>query len=257
MLNAGDVTLPDLLIGEEGVFLGSVVVMNTTKMVLRKQMLQVDGLGRDPVLVKIEGVPPLSIRKVAFSCPWSGRVPEGWTGREVEIRLSISGEFRDIGPSDEVKLKVGVRKPTEKHKRTFISGIDGSVQYYSVVPPPEGTDLSGKKALILSLHGASVEATNQANCYKQRDWCYVVCPTNRRPYGFDWEDWDGWMRWRCSRRRGRGSSSTIADIPDGALDGRARDMEHRRAVPGNIRGAGSERGVDQLLVLHGAQRPVG
>jgi len=43
--------------------------------------------------------------------------------------------------------------------------------------------------LFLSVHGASVEATNQANAYKQKDWGHIVAPTNRRPFGFAWEDW--------------------------------------------------------------------
>ncbi len=47
----------------------------------------------------------------------------------------------------------------------------------------------GKPALVLTLHGASVEAIGQARAYQPKDWAYVVAATNRRPYGFDWEDW--------------------------------------------------------------------
>jgi dienelactone hydrolase len=42
---------------------------------------------------------------------------------------------------------------------------------------------------VLSLHGASVQASGQAAAYSPKSWCHIVCPTNRRPYGFDWEDW--------------------------------------------------------------------
>jgi len=45
--------------------------------------------------------------------------------------------------------------------------LDGSVQYYAVNPP---IDLKGKPALFLSLHGAGVEAINQANAYYHKDW---------------------------------------------------------------------------------------
>ena len=41
----------------------------------------------------------------------------------------------------------------------------------------------------MSLHGASVEAIGQADAYESKRWAYLVAPTNRRPYGFDWEDW--------------------------------------------------------------------
>ena len=44
-------------------------------------------------------------------------------------------------------------------------------------------------ALFLSVHGASVEAVNQANAYKKKDWGNLIAPTNRRPFGFAWEDW--------------------------------------------------------------------
>ena len=51
------------------------------------------------------------------------------------------------------------------HARTFQSGIDRSVQYYGVVPmaPVGAADEARKKpALVLTLHGASVEAIGQA-----------------------------------------------------------------------------------------------
>ena len=43
--------------------------------------------------------------------------------------------------------------------------------------------------MVLSLHGAGVEATGQARSYAAKDWAVVVAPTNRRPFGFDWEAW--------------------------------------------------------------------
>jgi dienelactone hydrolase len=43
--------------------------------------------------------------------------------------------------------------------------------------------------LVLSLHGASVEATSQAASYAPKPDMLIACPTNRRPFGFDWEDW--------------------------------------------------------------------
>jgi dienelactone hydrolase len=41
----------------------------------------------------------------------------------------------------------------------------------------------------LSLHGAGVEATGQAAAYASKTWGHLIAATNRRPYGFDWEDW--------------------------------------------------------------------
>ena len=83
-------------------------------------------------------------------------------------------------------LKLRASVSSDKHVRTFVSEIDGSVQYFGVTPPRERPE---NPALVLSLHGAGVEARTQAGCYRQRDWSYLVAPTNRRSFGFDWEDW--------------------------------------------------------------------
>src|SRR5207249_1249684 len=34
-----------------------------------------------------------------------------------------------------------------------------------------------------------VEAQGQADAYASKPWGHLVAPTNRRPFGFDWEDW--------------------------------------------------------------------
>ena len=73
--------------------------------------------------------------------------------------------------------------------RTFISDIDGSVQYYAVAPVKQNQKDGPSLALFLSLHGAGVEATGQAAAYASKTWGHLIAPTNRRPYGFDWEDW--------------------------------------------------------------------
>ena len=70
-----------------------------------------------------------------------------------------------------------------------MSEIDGSVQHYGLQPAHPASDTETAPALVLSLHGASVEALNQAGSYAAKRWCHVVAPTNRRPFGFDWEDW--------------------------------------------------------------------
>ncbi|MCX5640554.1 MAG: hypothetical protein NT059_07055, partial [Planctomycetota bacterium] len=46
-----------------------------------------------------------------------------------------------------------------------------------------------KPGILFSVHGAGVEATGQAASYAPKKEAHIVCPTNRRPFGFDWEDW--------------------------------------------------------------------
>lgn len=130
----------------------------------------------------VGSLPPLRTRKV----PARVSIPEGWaTGAD---SLIIQVELRD-GHGDllhQTQFPIDVATPSEKHYRSFVSGIDGSVQHYGVTPPPARPDTS--VGLILTLHGAGVPA-RQAHHYAARDWAYIVSPTNRREFGFDWEDW--------------------------------------------------------------------
>ncbi len=76
------------------------------------------------------------------------------------------------------------RGAAEARRITFVSAIDGSVQQYSLLPPS-----GDARALVLSLHGAGVDALNQARSYSPKEDFWIVAPTNRRPFGFDWQDW--------------------------------------------------------------------
>ncbi|HVP72218.1 MAG TPA: prolyl oligopeptidase family serine peptidase, partial [Phycisphaerales bacterium] len=85
-----------------------------------------------------------------------------------------------------LEVELAVVDALSLQKRTFVSDIDGSVQYFAVRPALKDAPDNG---LILTLHGAGVEARGQAAAYKSKEWAHIVAPTNRRPYGFDWEDW--------------------------------------------------------------------
>ncbi|MFM7186711.1 MAG: prolyl oligopeptidase family serine peptidase, partial [Armatimonadota bacterium] len=79
-----------------------------------------------------------------------------------------------------------VRRPQDTRKNTFISNIDGSAQYYGVRPAQSRQQ---NPNLVLTLHGASVEGMGQAEAYGNHADINWIAATNRRPYGFDWEDW--------------------------------------------------------------------
>lgn len=124
------------------------------------------------------GIAPLGVRKLPVPL---------WTGVPLEATESVANIEARVGEQRAIAvLTLSVRDPADKHVSTFISDIDGSVQYYAVTPPIGG---ERPKGLILTLHGASVEARNQANAYAPQPSAIVVAPTNRRPFGFDWEDW--------------------------------------------------------------------
>jgi dienelactone hydrolase len=185
-----DFTLPDQIEGESGDQWAGVPLLNATtddaaELTVRAVALQADGAETVQETGGLR-VPRLTVFKAPVKLPRGAADAED----HVRIRLEVlrGGE---VLHTREIKLRD--RRPDEKHVRTFISGIDGSVQYFAVTPrrpPGEGRPpYDDAPALVLSLHGASVEATGQAEAYEQKDWAHIVAPTNRRPFGFDWEDW--------------------------------------------------------------------
>lgn len=88
--------------------------------------------------------------------------------------------------SYQATVEIGTKDPTSNHWRTFRSPVDGSIQNFGVLPP---TDPSPSPALFLSLHGAGVLAAGQSGSYSAKEDAYIVAPTNRHHFGFDWEEW--------------------------------------------------------------------
>jgi poly(3-hydroxybutyrate) depolymerase len=183
---AHDRTLPDLIVGEDWGVLGAAVIINATEDRLEGLTLSTGGDGLPTRETAVPSIPPLTVRKVPFWC--GGAVDPDAETRDVRLRLTSLGNGRPR-VIDEATARLRVRGPTDRHRRTFTSAIDGSVQYYAVTPMRRESDSGEPPALFLTLHGASVEGSRQAQVYGHKDWGHVVAPTNRRPFGFDWEDW--------------------------------------------------------------------
>ncbi len=295
LLNAADLTLPDLIAGEPSAYWGAVVVVNASPVPLRDAVLRVGGapaggagsgmskanqastgsskgeadrietkramagaghvqarspgvgtagpiseadpVGKGrlrPTETAIPVIPPFSIRKVGFRIEGAAPADPGDDSLALELvrgadqrsaagrgpgSAARRGEDRnDVGRSepaaaaapdgsgshagllpmpaldravvlDRASIPIRVVNRGEVYKRTFLSGIDGSVQYYAV-NPARGAEPGGRPlALFFSLHGAAVEALNQARAYAPKTWGHIVAPTNRRPFGYNWEDW--------------------------------------------------------------------
>ncbi|MCC7375791.1 MAG: prolyl oligopeptidase family serine peptidase [Verrucomicrobiales bacterium] len=182
-LHREDLTVPDLLVGPRSELLGAVVVINATTQWIQ-QCEVIATVGRRSTRTLAPSIPPLGLRKVPFAFRDPGLKAAG----ETPLRLQLRDRGQRSGILDEWEFPIRVRRPDQAHRRTFRSDIDGSVQYFAVQP---GRDLQPgiPPALVLSLHGASVEAMGQAEAYAPKRWAHIVCPTNRRPYGFDWEEW--------------------------------------------------------------------
>jgi len=121
--------------------------------------------------------------QVAFDVVPRPELPLGGTAT---VTVSLEGPDAEVGYAAELHLRVVEEGVV--YRRTFISAMDGSAQFYGVRPP---IDESARQSfgMALSLHGAGVQADGQARAYGPKEDLYVVAPTNRRPFGFDWQDW--------------------------------------------------------------------
>ncbi len=185
-LNGRDLTLPDMRVSEPLDAWGAAIAVNATTETVRGLMLQASWPGGATTRVTIPALLPLSSRKLGFRLSGSAQAAAGT--RLVSLKL-LRGQGRQGHLLHAISFDVRVRRADETFKRTFRSGIDGSIQYYAVNPARLLPGDTLAPALFLTLHGASVEAIGQADAYAAKTWGHLVAPTNRRPYGFDWEDW--------------------------------------------------------------------
>ncbi len=176
-----DMTLPSVVRGERDPGWGAVRMVNASEEFLRDLRIECRLETGETAIHEARDIMPLAVRKMPFRIPAPVTPPEADSLRASLSLLDGSGALIH---QKEIVLKV--KNPLQHHERTFISEIDGSVQYYSLAP---STSREDGQALVLSVHGASVEATNQARAYRQKDWAHIVAPTNRRPFGFNWEEW--------------------------------------------------------------------
>jgi dienelactone hydrolase len=180
-LETADPTLPDFVLGDRNAVHAGLVLTNTTAKSLNGLTLTatVDGAMRKTWLPIIQA---MSVRKVGFQIPPPTRTDRN----EVECLVRVMNGEEIV---DEKTVTLRLRSETQTHMRTFVSTIDGSVQYYGVNPANPLVNDHDKLGIVLTLHGASVEGIGQAEAYASKAWAHLIAPTNRRPYGFDWEDW--------------------------------------------------------------------
>lgn len=181
-IDTSDATLPDLVVGEAADTWAGVIIVNASGKAAVGLSASTTVFDGQPTVTPLPRIEACSIRKV----PVRLRAPAQAKPAPGKLRLRLLSGSTEL---DSVAFDIGARDAIDTLKRTFISEIDGSVQYYAVKPAQPAPDAKEKPALVLSLHGASVEAAGQAGSYFPKTWAHVVCPTNRRPYGFDWEDW--------------------------------------------------------------------
>lgn len=176
-----DVTLPSIIRGENQDRWGAVRVINATDEAIKGYQIVCMLETGEQSVQEMDHIISLTTRKVKFKIPFPLRTMKADSLMATLVLKDNLGE-----EIDRMQIKLNVMDAKHHHERTFVSNIDGSVQYYSVAPST--SDATGQ-AFVLSVHGASVQATNQTRAYRQKDWCHIVAPTNRRPFGFNWEEW--------------------------------------------------------------------
>lgn len=175
-----DPTLPFYVKGEtSGPQWAGVVVRNTAASAAKG--LTVEATVEDKSISSaIPVIMGLSTRKVPLQIPVPADIQKG------SYRLALK-LFNGKKLIDSTSLYITAVNAGEHASYTFVSDIDGSVQYYAVAPQKNPTGQA--PSLFFSVHGAEVEAISQARAYKPKEEGPVVAPTNRRPRGFNWEDW--------------------------------------------------------------------
>lgn len=183
MFTKRDMTIPDIIIGEDNAKWAAIRVINTTEKPLQGLTIRATLPDGRQEIYKTEDVMSLAVRKLKYKIP---AATNGAEAGNVIAKIELLDKSGKIIDQTDVDLRQVL--PSVHHERTFVSGIDGSVQYYSVAPAMR-TNPEETKAMVLTVHGAGVEARNQARAYKSKDWTDIIAATNRRPYGFNWEEW--------------------------------------------------------------------
>lgn len=179
-INTEDPTLPHILLNEsKQAMQGAVVVINASAKELKGLIIKASIAGKENTTA-VPAIPAMSSRKIPFVFNAEGVT----TKQKTSCTLTLLDKGKTI---DVTSIEIESMEKGEKFSSTFVSDIDGSLQYYSVTPQTNGP--VANSSLFFSVHGAGVEAINQARAYKQKDWGTLVAPTNRRPRGFNWEDW--------------------------------------------------------------------
>lgn len=196
-IDINDLTAPDLVLGEPLDSWIGIRIINASNTDATNLALEIESQDGATTRTPVSDILALGVVKTA------ARIRSGPFGLIGPARFRValvradSKEGDHAGALDETNIELAVVAAATTRKETFLSAIDSSAQYFAVVPALQPSadasastiTTSPQPGLLLTLHGAGVEALGQARCYAPRDWAYIVAPTNRRPYGFAWEDW--------------------------------------------------------------------
>src|SRR5262249_31632757 len=129
-LDAADTTAPDFPVGAAIDTHAALLIRNNTPTPAADLLIETTVAGGTSVTTPVPPLGPCSLRKIGFKLVGPAPVKDGPVPVRVRL-LHKSGEHRELAA---VELQLRAVPPEATHRRTFISGLDGSVQYFSVVP---------------------------------------------------------------------------------------------------------------------------
>ncbi|KAJ3273129.1 hypothetical protein HDV01_004768 [Terramyces sp. JEL0728] len=122
-------------------------------------------------------------------------VPFKFTNIEAPLGpITIIVQMLDVDSKEMILFKIGEFDIPERSEgdafKITMDGYDSAIQYAFVKTPKyDCTLFTNKKCpVVVALHGAGVEVSNQfwLDAVVQQDYAWVVFPTGRTPWGFDW-----------------------------------------------------------------------
>ncbi len=187
ILDEYDGTRPDLLVGADQAGPLGVLIANATDHDVRPSIRMAGDDLFEAVQLDLGVLRPLEVKKVLVEQPIRAgmRVPS-------DVEMIVRTLLAEAPKAGQAVSRVALRIVGLDVARrvTFQSSIDGSAQFFGLLPPSQSDPgMKQEPSLVLSLHGAGVDALGQARSYSQRPDFWIAAPTNRRPFGFDWQDW--------------------------------------------------------------------
>lgn len=180
-----DATLPDLVYSRDNSILyGAIPVSNTTEDWFSDARLIVGGDDFKVDTFNLPPIAPMSFYNASFTFELKKPLRDSVPDNKLELPISVIWE----GGRADYTVNVDCSPPDKVHEQTFVSAIDSSVQYYAIMEPAD-YDPDKEYAMIFALHGAGSKGLWHLGQYQGNDWAFMVGPTNRRRYGFDWQDW--------------------------------------------------------------------
>lgn len=201
----GDDTLPDILEGELVSDWLSIPLLNTTDRWIRGIQVSLEDApfslaSTCEILGRCGPAPDLAPGQAFPLVVRLNRLVDEALSREritvdessCPLTFTIVVHAQEISPLRH-SVKLRCRTLDQSFKFTFL-GYDRSVQYAGARAPlgscpydPNGFPEVWGCPVLLSTHGAGVRAENKADVYRSRDDLWVLTPTGRRRFGYDWE----------------------------------------------------------------------